>query len=243
MAIGLAVVFALQSLQATPVPAASVVEAALLDIVADAEALALGSSWLGPSVQSGESSGDNRSDRLRDPARDRGSSSASTSGAPTLNAAGSASTPQGRTFGIGIQLGYPTALSLKYMLRADQGIQGGVGGFSGFAYDVGAFSLHADYVFHPHVLTRADVFALTWYVGGGANVLVFGNPRQRTFLPGLTYYYYPTTMWLAARVPIGVNLAFRQQPFEVFLEAVPSLLVFPGMSFGFGASLGGRFYF
>lgn len=160
-----------------------------------------------------------------------------------MSSAGSASTPQGRPLGVGLQLGYPTALSVKYMLRPDQGIAGGIGGFSGFAYDVGAFSLHADYVYHPHVLTSSEVFALTWYVGAGGNVVVFGNPRQKTFLPGLTYYYFPTTVWVGARVPIGVNLAFAQQPFELFLEATPSLLLFPGISFGLGASVGGRFYF
>lgn len=175
--------------------------------------------------------------------RTRAGDTADTSGAPTLGAAGAASTPQGRTFGIGLQLGYPTALTIKYMLRADQGIVGGIGGFSGFAYDVGAFSIHVDYVYHPHVLTRGEAFVLTWYVGGGANVMIFNNPRQRAFLPGVTYFYYPTSLWLAARVPIGVNVAMEQQPFEIYLEASPQVLIFPGLSFGLGAAIGARFYF
>lgn len=178
-----------------------------------------------------------------DTRKTRSGDSAGTSGAPTLGAAGASSTPQGRTFGIGLQLGYPTALTIKYMLRADQGLVAGIGGFSGFAYDVGSFSLHVDYVFHPHVLTRGEAFVVTWYVGGGANVMIFSNARQRSFLASLNYYYYPTSLWLAARVPIGVNLAMEQQPFEIYLEAVPQVLIFPGVSFGLGAAIGARFYF
>jgi hypothetical protein len=175
------------------------------------------------------------------PARE--SSSEGTSGQPTMGAAGSASTPQGRPFGIGLELGWPTAVTLKYMLRADQGIDAGFGGFTGFAYDARAFSLYGDYVYHPQVLTRSDVFALTWYIGGGANILVFDTARQRAFVQGIVYSYYPTNIWLAARMPIGVNIAFNQQPFEIFLQATPSLLLYPGITFGIGASLGGRFYF
>lgn len=162
---------------------------------------------------------------------------------PSFEAAGSASTPQGRALGIGLQLGYPTVLTLKYMLRADRGLVGGIGGFSGFAYDVGAFSLHGDYVYHPHVLARGETFVVTWYVGGGASVVIFNNPRQRSFLPGISYFYYPTTVWLAGRVPLGVTLAMEQQPMEIYLEATPMVLVFPGFSFGLGASIGARFYF
>jgi hypothetical protein len=171
-----------------------------------------------------------------------GAPSLSGARAPALESAGSASTPQGRSFGVGLQLGYPTALTLKYMLRADRGLVGGVGGFSGFAYDVGAFSVHVDYVYHPQVLTRGDTFVVTWYVGGGANVVIFSNARQRSFLPGVSYFYYPTTVWLAGRVPLGVTLAMEQQPVEIYLEATPMVLVFPGFSFGLGASIGARFY-
>ena len=171
-------------------------------------------------------------------ARDSGGS-----GLPALETAGASSTPQGRTIGIGLQLGYPTALTLKYMLRADQGIVAGVGGFSGFAYDVAAFSLHVDYLYHPHVLTRGEAFVVTWYVGIGGNLIIFDNARQRSFLPGANYYYYPTYIWLAARVPLGISLSMTQQPIEIYLEATPHVLLFPGLSFGLGAAIGVRFYF
>lgn len=161
----------------------------------------------------------------------------------SLPSAGAASTPQGRTFGLGLQLGYPTAITVKYMLRPDQGLVAGLGGFSGFAYTAAGLSLHVDYVWHPTLLVTAEQFALTWYIGVGGNVLVFNTPRQQPFIRGLEYYYFPTNLWLAARVPLGINLALTQLPFEIYLEAVPSVLLFPGISFGLGAAIGGRFYF
>ncbi len=160
-----------------------------------------------------------------------------------MDAAGASSTPQGRTFGVGLQLGYPTALTVKYMLRPDQGLVAGIGGFSGLAYTAAALSLHADYLWHPLLLASTEVFGLTLYVGGGANVLVFADARQKTFIASLAYYYYPTNLWVAARVPLGANLALSQLPFEIYLEVVPSILVFPALGFGVGAAIGGRFYF
>ena len=161
---------------------------------------------------------------------------------PTLRAAGSSSTPLGKQIGIGLQLGYPTGLTVKYMLQPDQGIVGGLGGLSGFAYDAGAFDLHVDYVWHPNLLTAAEPYQVTWYVGGGGTALVFGNPHQHTAITGLTYYYYPTNLWLGARMPIGVNLALTQMPLEIYLEGAPQLLIFPGLTFGLGVAIGARFY-
>lgn len=172
-----------------------------------------------------------------------GSSSSSHGSAPSFADAGGASTPGGRTFGVGLQLGYPTAVTAKYMLRPDQGLVFGIGGFSGFAYDVGALSIHVDYVWHPNLLTQGEAFQVTWYVGAGGNILIFNVPRQRTFFPNVPYYYLPTNVWLAARIPIGINLALTQLPFEIYLEADPSILVFPAFGFGIGASIGGRGYF
>jgi hypothetical protein len=171
------------------------------------------------------------------------SASSSSSSGPSLSGAGAAATPQGRVFGLGLQLGYPTAITIKYMLRADQGLVAGLGGFSGFAYAAPALSLHVDYVWHPTVLTSGEQFALSWYIGGGGNLYVFNARRPDRWLRGVEYYYYPTNIWLAARIPLGLNLALTQLPFEIYLEAVPSVLVFPAISFGLGAAIGGRFYF
>lgn len=162
--------------------------------------------------------------------------------AAPLPAAGSASTPQGRSLGLGLQLGYPTSLTVKYMVQPDQGLVGGVGGLSAFAYSDPAFSLHVDYVYHPSILTSGEAFVVTWFIGGGGNIIVNNNPSQRAFFPAVEYYRSPTQLWLAARLPVGVSLAMTQLPLEIYLEGDPSLLVFPSLGFGVGACIGARFY-
>lgn len=166
----------------------------------------------------------------------------STSSGTTLAAAGSSSTPQGRQFGIGLELGYPVALTIKYMLQPDQGIAAGLGAFSGFVYNHSSVTIFVDYVYHPHLLTTGEAFALTWYVGGGGQVII--NDRFSTpWVPGIMYTGYGYgSVWFAARVPIGVSLTLAQAPIEVFLEASPSVLVFPVLSFGVGGAIGMRFY-
>ncbi|HEY4220884.1 MAG TPA: hypothetical protein VGO62_06065, partial [Myxococcota bacterium] len=115
---------------------------------------------------------------------------------PALTPAGSSSTPGGRTLGVGLQIGYPTALTLKYMLQPNQGIVVGIGGFTGFDYTAAAVALHVDYVYHPNLITAAEAYAVTWYVGAGGEVLVFNTPREHAFLTGVVYSYSPTNVWL-----------------------------------------------
>ncbi len=166
----------------------------------------------------------------------------STTSGTQLAPAGAASTPQGRQFGIGLELGYPVALTIKYMLKPDQGIAAGLGAFSGFVYNHSSVTIYVDYVYHPHVITSGEAFALTWYVGGGGQVII--NDRFSTpWVPGILYTGYGYgSVWFAARVPIGANLTLTQAPIEVFLEATPSVLVFPVLSFGVGGAIGMRFY-
>lgn len=160
-----------------------------------------------------------------------------------LAAAGAASTPQGRTFGIGVQLGLPVALVIKYMLQPNQGIGAGLGGFSGFVLNSGSVTVFVDYLYHPHLLTAGEAFSLTWFIGGGGQIII--NDRFATpYIRGVLYpgFYYGSYFWLAGRVPLGLNLALAQAPLEVYAELVPSLLVFPALTFGIGGAVGVRFY-
>jgi hypothetical protein len=56
--------------------------------------------------------------------------------------------PGGRSLGVGVELGAPSSLNLKFMTASNQGIVVGVGG--GIWYDL-SLSLHADYLWHPIV--------------------------------------------------------------------------------------------
>lgn len=148
--------------------------------------------------------------------------------------------PMGRPFGIGLQLGFPTALTLKYFLMSDQALSGGIGVGSGWVFDPG-LSLHLDYVWHPSMLASAAAFNLSWYVGIGGWATLFAYYARGPYVPGYRWYG-PSNVWLGARVPIGVNLALREVPFELYVEAAPAILVFPWITFGLGFSIGARFY-
>ncbi|MCP4498469.1 MAG: hypothetical protein GY822_00685 [Deltaproteobacteria bacterium] len=151
--------------------------------------------------------------------------------------------PQGRVFGIGLQLGFPTSVTIKYMLTGDQGIVAGLGFGTGWIAQ--ALSLHVDYLYHPHVIARGPPLILSWYFGGGL-WLGIADRNTASFIPAINYGFYtptPINLWLGIRAPIGVQLAFRELPIEIYAEGVPALVFFPGITFALGATIGARFYF
>jgi hypothetical protein len=153
-------------------------------------------------------------------------------------AARAAMSPQGKTFGLGLQLGAPTAVTGKLMVTGDQGIVVGVG--AGLGWDV-SLSVHADYLWHPSVLVDVAPATFSWYVGGGAWVS-FHRAHERGFR--YDYYYVDGVPFaVGARIPIGVDMAMNALPFEVYLEGAPTIAVFPRIGFGLGVALGARFWF
>jgi hypothetical protein len=44
-------------------------------------------------------------------------------------------------------------------------------------------------------------------------------------------------------VPIGMNLALKQLPVELYLQGVPLVMLFPRITFNVGLGLGVRFFF
>jgi len=162
---------------------------------------------------------------------------------------GGNASPQGRSFGIGVQLGLPIALTIKYMVASDQGIVGTLGIFQGFPYFYPGISISGDYVWHPHVIALAPPFRLSWFIGGGLGVGFYydyyGPGYYRNF--GYVYFngYGPSyvSIPISARLPLGLNLAFTAVPIELYVELVPQLLIFPYIGPGVGADIGFRFYF
>jgi hypothetical protein len=150
--------------------------------------------------------------------------------------------PQGRTFGIGLQLGAPTAVTIKFLLGANQGVVVGLGaGFGWYGGFGPGLSLHADYLFDVAQLVKNDTLALSFYIGPGLWLALF----RSGYGFGVGYYYYgqgPGLFGLGVRMPIGISMAFSAAPIELYLEADPALFVFPGVDFGLGGSIGFRFY-
>lgn len=148
----------------------------------------------------------------------------------------------GKSIGIGIQVGYPTALTLKFPGSGNADIVLGLGfGFGGYdRFGRFGLSIHGDYLFTVASLVNNGTIDLSAYVGPGIWVIIGDR--------GNGYFgYYPYTrvdyFGLAVRVPLGLAMSFAAAPIEVYLELNPALFVFPGIGGDLGASLGFRWFF
>jgi len=150
--------------------------------------------------------------------------------------------PGGRRLGVGLELGWATALQAKLMLRPEHSVRASVGAFSGLAFTEPSASLSVDYLYHPLTLARGPAFTLHTHVGGGGTVVVMPAPGKRTTLPAALYYRAPTQLWTGLRAPVGVDLALKDVPVDITLDVVPTLLTFPGVGVGVGATLGARWW-
>lgn len=168
--------------------------------------------------------------------------------APTILGAYGPSTPalaaRAGTFGVGLQVGTPTSLTLKFPgAQADFVLGIGVGfGYESFGPGrVVGLSLHGDYLFTLAQLVNNGTVHLDAYVGPGL-WLVLGDR-------GYGYFgYYPYAVGieyigLGVRMPLGLSMGFATAPLEIYLELDPALFVFPGVGGFLGASLGFRWYF
>lgn len=150
-----------------------------------------------------------------------------------------------RTFGLGFQVGDPTAIIGKVFVGSGNAIDFGLG-FRGWGYgrcrdrrgnyyyNCGGygndFSLHGDYLWQD-TLVRSQV-KLDWHIGGGARLIFWDSWGDGGYIEAM------------ARMPIGLDLTFNRPSFlEVFFEIAPGIVFVPGLWFDIDAALGVRFYF
>lgn len=125
---------------------------------------------------------------------------------------------QGRNLGLGIILGEPTGISVKYWLGSANAISGAAAwSFS----DEEALHIHADYLFHNFGLIQQN---LPLYYGIGAKVKFADDVN------------------VGIRIPVGIAYIF-EAPLDTFLEIVPLLELVPDTEFGLNAAIGVRYYF
>lgn len=133
----------------------------------------------------------------------------------------------GQDLGIGVILGEPTGLSLKYWLNEDRAIDAALAwSFSG----ENSVQVHADYLFH-----RFDLFnpggqtgTMPLYYGLGARVKDKDRHDDTVF---------------GIRFPVGISYLFSEAPFDLFAELVPIIDLAPDVDVGINAAIGFRFYF
>lgn len=149
-----------------------------------------------------------------------------------------------KALGVGLQVGTPTALTLKFPGTGNADIVLGIG--LGLGYDnlgrAGRFglSIHGDYLFTIATLVNNGTIDLSAYVGPGIWVVI-GDRGYGYF--GYYSYAFVDTFGLGVRVPLGLAMSFAAAPVEVYLELDPAIFVFPGIGGFLGASLGFRWFF
>lgn len=125
-------------------------------------------------------------------------------------------------FGLGLILGDPAGINLKYWTGSTTALSGA------FAWSVGkekAFLAHVDYVFHDFGMFKVKTGRLGLYYGAGARLKTNGETR------------------VGIRIPLGVTYVFERAPLDVFFEVAPLLDVIPETKGDVQGGAGVRLYF
>jgi len=146
-----------------------------------------------------------------------------------LLAVGSANARMQDTFGLGVIIGEPTGLSLKYWLDEERAIDGA----AAWSYSENdSFQLHGDYLIHNYELL--DAREMPAYYGIGARLKFKDNEgRGRN----------ENNAIFGIRVPVGITYLFDDAPLDLFFELVPVLDLAPDVELDINAAVGLRFYF
>jgi hypothetical protein len=145
----------------------------------------------------------------------------------------SASTLAQDKLGIGLIVGEPTGLSVKYWLDEEHAIDGAA---AWSFWDGDGFQLHADYLWHNCDLLDEPGGLdgkLPVYFGVGAR-LKFRDDNGRRDDDGDTTF--------GIRVPVGISYLFDGKPFDLFAEIAPILDLTPDVELNFSIAVGMRFY-
>jgi hypothetical protein len=154
-----------------------------------------------------------------------------------------------RNFGLGVQLGDPTAITGKVFMGRSNALDFGLGFGGGWGYyggwcvdnlgrryhcgagwDTNHYSIHADFLWQDN-LTRSQV-QLDWHIGVGGRLFLYD------------YGAYNHDVAFDARMPVGLDLYFDRPSFlELYFEIAPGLFLYPGLWLDFDADIGVRFYF
>ncbi len=141
-----------------------------------------------------------------------------------------------KTFGLGIMVGAPTAISGKYFYASDKAFDFGVGVVRRWRHRDG-LHLHADHLWHPVSLASNPSFELPLYIGVGFRLFNY----DRYDGP------YDDATAIGVRVPIGIAFDLNNIPMDIFFELalVADILLDDGDDYDgdLHGAIGARFYF
>jgi len=121
--------------------------------------------------------------------------------------------------GVGLIVGEPTGVSLKYWLDRSTAID------AALAVN-GPFQFHADYLVHSNKsITPSELKGrFPWYYGIGGRIK---NSHETE---------------VGVRVPVGISYLFADAPLDLFAEVAPVVDVAPTVRLGLNGAAGIRFY-
>lgn len=139
-----------------------------------------------------------------------------------------------KTFGLGIMLGAPTAISGKYYYASDKAFDFGIGAVRYYRHRDG-LHLHADHLWHPVSLASNPSFELPLYLGVGFRIFDFDDNANDHGVA------------IGVRAPIGIAFDFNNVPMDLFFEIalVADFFVDYGDRYDgdLNAAVGFRYYF
>jgi hypothetical protein len=128
-------------------------------------------------------------------------------------------------FELGLFLGEPTGLSVKYYFDRKSAVEGVVA----WAFSQGFLVAGADYLLHFPDVAKVEEETFPLFVGVGAIVRIDMGGAG-----GIS---------VGARFPLGALYLFRGVPLEISLELVPGLYLFPDTAFLAMGGVGVRYRF
>ena len=139
-----------------------------------------------------------------------------------------------KSFGLGIMVGAPTAISGKYFYASDKAFDFGVGTIRYWRHRSG-LHLHADHLWHPVSLVSNASFEMPLYLGVGFRLFNFDDAD------------YDGATAIGVRVPVGIAFDLNNVPMDVFFElaVVADFIVDYRDDYGgdLEGALGFRYYF
>jgi len=127
-------------------------------------------------------------------------------------------------FGLGIIVGEPTGVDLKYFMNEQNAIEGAL------AWSLSGdneFHIQVDYLYHFYDWIKVTKGALPVFIGIGGRV-EFREDQDDL---------------LGIRIPIGMSYEFAEGMFDVFGEIVPVLELVPDTDFELEGAIGIRIWF
>lgn len=146
--------------------------------------------------------------------------------------------PKGRSFGFGLSLGEPTALTLRFWTSRENSWDAAVGR----SY-MGNPHFHASYLWHFNDAFESRIVSLYAGIGG---IVGFGHPDGHWWHgyhdDDWYYHHDDDNIAFAAKGVFGLQVIPRNTPLDIFLEIDPIIGLVPGFGFDFMPAVGIRFY-